>query len=138
MTLESLESLRRELEFVREHNARRTGDELPFAEAALLLMTLERFLRLLPGVNAADKETLPQLLQRAVAIGTLKLPDGETGALIDGVRRFRNALLHANHEQAAGKRKDYFAGEFARDRERFYGLLTDLVRQVNPATGLRY
>lgn len=138
MTLESLGDLHRELEFVRAHNAAEPENTLPFAEAALLLMTLERFLRLLPGVNAADKETLPQLLQRAVAIGTLKLPEGETGALIDGIRRFRNALLHANHEQAAGKRKDYFAGEFARDRERFYALLKDLLAQVNPATGFRY
>ena len=138
MTLESLGDLSRELEYVRAHNAHKPVDALPFAEAALLLMTLERFLRLLPGVNAADKETLPQLLQRAVAIGTLKLPPGDTGALIDGLRRFRNALLHANHEQAAGKRKDYFAGEFARDRERFYALLTELASQVNPATGFRY
>lgn len=132
MQLGGLEALQRELSFVRQHN-RASGEPLPFAEAALLLMTLERFLRLLPGLNAADKETLPQLLQRAVAIGTLRLPGGDDGSVIDGIRKFRNALLHANHEQVSRGRRDYLGGEL----DKLHMLVEGLIAQVDPATGLR-
>lgn len=134
--LKSLETLQRELAFVRAHN-RAGGASLFFAEAALLLMTLERFLRLLPGVNAADKETLPQLLQRAVAIGALRLPEGETGAVIDEIRRFRNSLLHANHEQTSAGRKDYFGGAFVQELEKLHSFVEGLISQVDPISGLR-
>jgi hypothetical protein len=127
-SLKGLESLQTELAFLREHN-RAGGEPLPTAEAALLLLTLERFLRLLPGVNAADKETLPQLLQRAVAIGTLRLPSGDNGSVIDAIRKFRNALLHANHEQAGRGRGLTLAD--------LHILVEDLLGQVDPATGLR-
>jgi len=130
--LSGLHSLQRELAFVRDHN-RAGGDALPFAEAALLLMTLERFLRLLPGLNAANKETLPQLLQRAVAIGTLRFPEGEEAGVIDELRKFRNALLHANHEQANRDRKH----DLREELDKLHPLVESLISQVDPVTGFR-
>src|SRR4051812_6367465 len=91
----TLQELLRELEWLRAHNQEcrgRGAPALPVAEAAIVLMTLERFLRILPGIHATDKETLPQLLQRAVAIQVLALPDPGGGAVIDRVRRIRNAV----------------------------------------------
>jgi hypothetical protein len=139
----TLQQLVRELLELRGHNRGAAGaGTLPLAEAALTLLTLERFVRTLPGVNAANKESLPQLLQRAVAIRTLTLPAGTEMQVIDRVRRARNAILHSNFEQAAkkaglGSVEEYFRSHFAGELEFLFGLTTELLAQVDPETGLR-
>ena len=143
----TLQELVRELLLLRKHNgalkeANSQEKLLLFAEAALVLMTLERFLRILPGVNATDKETLPVLLQRAVAIRQLTLPPPQDMTVVDRVRKFRNSLLHANYEQAVKKSgaknvEDYFKTQFAPELEFLFQLTNELVAQIDPETGFR-
>ena len=65
-------------ELVREHRLLRAHNKgfspetpqdklLLFAEGAVVLMILERFLRILPGVEARDEDTLYNLLEKAVS-----------------------------------------------------------------------
>lgn len=68
----------RELGLLRAHNLRfKEGDPqerlLLFAEAALVFLVLERFVRAILG-DAKDSETLFNLLERAVSRNLLTLP----------------------------------------------------------------
>lgn len=66
------QELVRELFYVRKHNlAIKPGDPqdelLMFAEAALVLTAMERFLRIILRGEATDSDTLPNLLERATS-----------------------------------------------------------------------
>lgn len=138
----SLAELRRELAQLRAHNREGGDGSLWIAEAALALITLERFLRILPGVNAADKESLPQLLQRAVDRRFLALPLGAGKDTIDRARKLRNAILHGNYEQAAKQAGLESAAAYFRQRlqpelEFLFSLTNHLISQVDEVTGLK-
>jgi hypothetical protein len=120
-----LRTLLVEYQRLREHNLK-VEDAAPIrafalAEGALALMLLERFLRILLGPDASDRDTLGPLFQKATSRGIdlidppilfPYLPD-ERGATpartLEKCRQFstelilpiRNALVHGNYEQAA-------------------------------------
>ncbi len=71
-----------------------------FAEAALVCLALERFLRAILG-EVNDGATLYNLLEQAVSRKLVRLPWDDQQ---DGIKRIcsvRNTLLHGNYEQAA-------------------------------------
>jgi len=115
-----------------------------FAEAALALITLERFLRIvLPAAEIASKDTLPNLLEKATSdrlkLLTLPGPRSRTD-VIEDVRRVRNALLHGAFEQAATLRNvpdlaTYFKVQFQKDVSELVAITNHVVEQIDPETG---
>ncbi len=143
----------RELMIVRHHNKSfEEGDPqdsmLMFSEAGVVLMTMERFLRTIlraHNVKVAPGFTLPNLLQLAFSerVDALAPPGGDGKHLITLVTTLRNALLHANFEQAAKEGgcvdvQDYFRNRFAKQLETLYTILNTMASQIDPATGVRY
>lgn len=143
-----LQELVREWDVVRKHNLRfREGDSqhdlLMFAEGALLLVALERFLRCVLGSNATDQDTLPNLLEKAMSkrLALISPPGGDKKSLIKAVTNFRNALLHGNFEQAArwsghATAVEYFKKSYASELETAYKIANAIIRQIDPDTGL--
>lgn len=136
------QELAREHDFLRKHNMGIPKDDqsrlLLFAEGALIIIMLERFLRILPGLQAKDTETLGPLLKRVVdqKILVISLQDRED------MLHIRNTILHGNFEQAAKQAKvsskeEYFKTQYVPKIERFYSFLDQLVDQIDPETGLR-
>jgi hypothetical protein len=142
-----IQELVRELAVVRNHNLKFKEGEpqdtmLLFAEAALVLVTLERFVRAVLGSHATDRDTLPNLLQKAVKHGLLQVPWDDQQ---DGIRRItsvRNALLHGNYEQSARQEscsvEDFFKKKFAGEVESLTHVVDNLMSQIDPATGRPY
>ena len=126
-----LQEICRELRLVREHNLKFKKDDpqdtmLHFAEGLLVLLALERFLRIILGPDAniatgspqkgrrrkgakggAGKkprpDTLPNLLEKATSESRnlLTLPgDLDTRAIDQAITSVRNTLMHADYEQA--------------------------------------
>jgi hypothetical protein len=139
----------RELSWLREHNkAFEEGDPqdelLLFSEASIVLVALERFLRIILGAKATEADTLPNLFEKATSRSNalITLP-GDRATVIKQVKDVRNTLQHGNYEQAAreaGKpdATTYFGdGTFASEIEKLYGLLDYLVRQIDQDTGKR-
>jgi hypothetical protein len=67
----AMQHLARELMLIREHNKRfKEGDPqdtlMLHAEAGLVCMALEHFVRVLLGPDALDKDTMKNLLEKAV------------------------------------------------------------------------
>lgn len=132
---------------LREHNLSIKDGEsqqrlLLFAEAAIVLMALERFLRILPGVGATDSDTLPNLLEKATSQSrkVLSLPAADREDAIRRIKSVRNTILHGNFEQAArgaglNSKEEYFKKQFASEVEALYEITDGLVRQIDPATG---
>lgn len=142
-----LQHLVRELHVLRRHNLRfKEGDPqdqlLVFAEGAVVLMTMERFLRAILGADASDGDTIYNLLQKAVSRGLLQLPWADAQ---DGIRRLkdvRNTILHGNFEQGARQARCasaavYFKTQFAAEIERLYEITECFFRQIDPVTGRR-
>ena len=100
--------LARELKLLRDHNLTFQQDDpqetmLMFSEGALVLITMERFLRTILGNHVGPGQTLPNLLELAFSdrISALDPPGGDRAQVTKLVTDIRNALLHANFEQAA-------------------------------------
>jgi hypothetical protein len=79
----TLQELARELDLLRRHNLQfRQNDPqhslLMFAEAALVCMTMEHFVRVVVGNEAPADVTLFNLLEIAVARNLLRLPSGHS------------------------------------------------------------
>jgi hypothetical protein len=141
------QELARELILVRQHNLKfKEGDSqqdiLLFSEAALVLIALERFLRMILGVEASDKYTLPNLLEKATSarLALLKLPAPDRQQAILEVTNVRNTMLHGNYEQAAQQAgcasvADYFKNQFTPEVERLYQVTNMLVTQIDQDTG---
>jgi hypothetical protein len=141
----------RELEIVREQNlklAETHGRWMPgcllFAEGLLVLLALERFLRVVLGADANDGDTLPNLLEKATStrLELLTLPPWWTRAeTIGAIKKVRNALMHGNYEQAAiqsgrGSREEYFrSSAYINEVETLHRILDGLCNQIDPATG---
>jgi len=142
-----IQELVRELKIIRNHNLKfNEGDPqdtiLMFAEAALVIVILERFVRAVVG-DATDSDTIYTLLQRAGSKGLLKVPweDQEDG--IRKIKDVRNTLLHGNYEQAARQSgcasvQEFFTQKFASEVEALTHVVNDLMGQIDPTTGERY
>lgn len=141
----ALQELARELDLVRKHNLRfREGDShnelLMFAEAGLVIMTMEHFVRIVVGAEAPEDATLRTLLDVAIARGLLRLPwDNQQ----DGIRKvcaIRNTLLHTNYAQAARQARcssvnEYFKTQFAGELESMFKITDFIMKQIDSATG---
>ncbi len=140
-----LQHLVRELHVLRRHNLRfkagdRQDDLLLFAEGAVVLIVLERFVRAVLGADANEGDTLFNLLQKAVSKKVLRLPWDDQDEGIRRLKEVRNTILHGNFEQAARQAgaasvADYFGGTFAAEIERLYQIVDFLFRQIDPETG---
>jgi hypothetical protein len=141
-----LQGLVRELELLRRHNQRFSpgmsqASFLLMSEAAMMLVTFERFLRILPEVRAQDSEALPTLLSRATGPGG-PLALRERDATIQKVGRIRNALLRGNYEQEllTTGRLDLgsdFQRFYAEVLEPVFRVLDELIDQIDTETGKR-
>jgi len=135
----------RELQLVRAHNLQfKDGDAqdqiLLFAEAALVCLALERFARAVLGSDATDRDTLPNLLEKAVSKKLLSVPWQDQADGIRRIKNVRNTILHGNYEQAArdagcASASDYFKTQFAGEIDQMYQLTDFIVKQVDPETG---
>ena len=146
----AFQELVRELRLVREHNRAQTlvtsqARLLLFAEAALVLVVLERFLRMILEPDAKDTDTLFNLLQMATSPkrNLLEWPAGASTDPVRIVTNVRNTIMHGNYEQAAREAKcrdvpEYFRTQFVAEIERLYELTNFFVRQIDGETGERY
>ncbi|MBI2393508.1 MAG: hypothetical protein HYV09_28265 [Deltaproteobacteria bacterium] len=138
----------RELALLQAHNrAFRPGDSqatyLLISEAAMVLMTLERWLRIILRTDATDDDTLPTLLEAATSdrLRLLVLPYGGRQEAIDSIGRIRNSILHSNFEQAAVQarlphHRDWFREQLAGEVEQLGRLLDHFIEQIDSQTGL--
>jgi hypothetical protein len=140
-----VQELVREMIYLNTWNKRfKDGDPqdemLLFAEAGVVLMTLERFVRIVVGVTPDDRRTLQTLLEQAVARGLLKLPWDDQQ---DGIRKvcaIRNTILHGNFEQAAAGANQpdvraFFKTQFAGEVETMMTIVDYLMKQIDPISG---
>ena len=144
----ALRELARELNVVRTHNLSfREGDSqatlLMFAEAALVCMTFEHFVRVvvancLPGER--EGQTFHPLLTTATQNNLIRLPWEDQA---EGVRRIcavRNTLLHGNFAQAAREAgctsvQEYFGSQYAPELEGMMKILDRVMQQIDVETG---
>lgn len=145
----AFQELARELVFVRNHNRQfKEGDSqaslLMFSEASLAVLALERFLRILPGVEATDTDTLPNLLEKATSESrkVIELPASDRADAIKRINSVRKTIQHANYEQAARECgltvAEYFKTQFTPEIEAIYRITDSIVRQIDPETGTRH
>ncbi len=114
-----------------------------FAEAALVCLVIEHFVRATLGAAATNSDTLRKLLQKAVKKGLIRLPWPEQD---DGIRRVcsvRDTLLHGNYAQAAhlagcASVRDYFRNQFASEIATMELVADSIMKQIDPATGKPY
>jgi hypothetical protein len=140
-----LQELVRELAVVRRHNLQfKAGDAqttlLMFAEFALVLITLERFVRVVVGVDPNDESSLFNLLEQATSRKLLELPFDDQHDGIRKICKVRNTILHGNFEQAAlgagvADVRTYFQTVFAGELEAMMKIADYLMQQIDPATG---
>jgi hypothetical protein len=139
-----VQHLVRELELLRGHNMTfKAGDPqerlLMFAEASLVCLTLERFLRAILG-DARSSDTMHNLLQRAIKRKLVRLPHDDQAACIRQVCDVRNTILHGDYEKAAQQSgrptiEAYFQEQFAPEIEGMYEITQYIVRQIDLSTG---
>jgi hypothetical protein len=144
----ALQELTRELAVLRQHNLQfKEGDPqhalLMFAEAAVVCMTMEHFVRIVLGGTAPADATLFNLLQMAVSRGLLAVPWDDQQDGIKKIVAVRNSLLHGNYAQAAREAgcasvADYFRLQFASEVETMTKVTDFMMRQIDPATGKPY
>jgi len=144
-----------ELELLRKHNSSfspgKSNDyRLLFSQVALTLLCLERFLRILPGVEEAaikrtkkgkKAATLAEFLRGATDIKILAIKNKDE--VIKQVTDVRNSILHGNFEQCArecnkNSVEEYFKLVFAGEVEALYKFTKHLMDQINSDTGKRY
>src|SRR2546429_83248 len=96
-----------EVKRLRDHNLSFKNDSLElffFAEGMMVLLALERFMRIILGGEALESDTLPGLLEKATSkrLDLVLLPGGlSRDETIRRIRHVRNTLMHGNYEQAA-------------------------------------
>jgi hypothetical protein len=141
----ALQELVRELMLVRNHNLTfKDGDNLAevllFAEAGLVCMTFEHFVRVVVGSDGPANAALYNLLEIAISKDLIRLPWDDQQDGIKKVCAVRNSILHGNYAQAAreaGKASvaEYFKTVFASEIEIMYLVVDDLMKQIDVNTG---
>jgi len=100
----------------------------------LVLLSFERFLRIILGAEATDRDTLPNLLEKATSQSRnlLWIPGQWTRQdAIKAIVGVRNTLMHGNYEQAAtgahqADVRSYFtSGNYISEVETLFHLLDD-------------
>lgn len=119
-----------------------------FSEGALVIITLERFLRLvLDRTGEANKGcTLFNLIEEGIgdAPKLLRYPDGsEPKKVKETISLLRNALLHANYEQIAADNqcasvREFFRTGYVPALEALNYFTQQLMTQIDHDTGKRY
>lgn len=123
-------------------------DAFLFAEASVLCVAFERFLRITPAMKAKDTETLGPLLDRAFAKNNPIFKPVHAAPIEDfkkAIRDIRNGVMHGNFEQLAkvyiGKGlisnlEEYFKlGFLTKDMEIIFQAFNRLISQVDTDTG---
>ncbi len=142
-----MQELARELDWLRRHNLRfKPGDAqedlLLYAEGAICIIALERFLRIVLSHNGHEpgpKDTLYNLLEKATstAVALVQLPDREDA--VKRINRVRNTIMHGDYEGAAGDYgcsvQEYFKRYFASEVEGLFKLLDGFMKQIDYSTG---
>lgn len=137
--------LARELTLIEKHNLRFAND-LPqdqlllFAEAALVCIALERFLRMILGSTARDSDTMEVLLNKAISEKLIVISAENPESAPRNIAKIRDTLLHGNYLQASRQLKlksveEYFRGPFIKEIHELHLLLDDLCNQIDPETG---
>lgn len=144
------EQLLCEIDCVREHNfdiERGASQQHPLlvAEGALIVLALERFLRIVLAERATGSDTLHNLLEKAASGNAPLFPRNEL--TIKLLTTVRNMTLHGNFEQGAAnyahkfperapmpKRTvaDFLRSSFGIDTAVVYGYLLSLVETIDP------
>ena len=136
-----------ELHRLRSHNTSFDTDSLElffFAEGAVVLLALERFMRMILGAEATDSDTLPTLIEKATSarLDLIVLPGNlDRRELIRRIKGVRNTLMHGNFEQAAkqaglSSKEEYFkTGMYISEVEVLYKILNRIVAQIDRETG---
>lgn len=137
----------RELQLLRAHNKTfGAGAEqsklLQFAEGALTLITLERFLRILPSVKAKKDDSLGDLLDKLKANvpGIFDSITSDFEKTKKAVKDLRNCILHGLFEKAAKQAKkkskeEYFRTVYISEIEQIYKFTDEIAKKFDPATG---
>lgn len=139
-----MQELAREWNIVRQHNLRCAAENtlgrlLLLSEGLLVLTMFERFFRIIVP-NPQDRETLPNLMERAVALGLIKMQRED----IQRICRVRNQVVHANYEQAATASGQATPGEYfgssryIKTVEELTLSLDGLIAQIDPINGRPY
>jgi hypothetical protein len=141
-----IQEMVRELMVLRSHNLKFGPNDpqdtfLLFAEAAVVIVIIERFVRALLGPEATDKDTLWPLLEKLVNRKVLVLPFRDQKEGIKVICGVRNAILHGNFEQAAAHEglatpAEFFKTRFAVWVETTTKVVDKLMAQIDPDTGL--
>jgi hypothetical protein len=136
-----------ELSRLRAHNMSFEADSLElffFAEGTVVLLALERFLRMILGTAATDRDTLPALLKKATSapLNLIVLPGRlDTQETIKRIKEVRNTLAHGNYEQAARQsglktKEEYFkTGTYIAEVEGLFKVLNRIIKQIDAGTG---
>ena len=131
----------RELTHIRESNLKIKEGEPQnnlylFAEASLVLLALERFLRIMPILKSKPDDTFRKLLQKIHKKNITPLINEDSIILICDIR---NAITHGIFEKRAKKlnysKDQYFKIYFIKDIEFIYQILDKIVNKINPTTG---
>ncbi len=144
-----LQEIVKEIVLVRNHNLTfKEGDPqghlLHFAEGLLVLLGFERFLRAILGSDATERDTLPNLLEKATSsrLDLIKLPGRWTREeSIKAITSVRNTVMHGNYEQAAAGAgsadvRGYFkSGQYISEIQTLFEILDTLMRQIDATTG---
>lgn len=147
------EELLCEIDCVRAHNfdierGASQQHRLIVAEGALIVLALERFLRIVLAARATSGDTLHNLLEKAASGNDPLLPrDDRTDLMIKLLTTVRNVTLHGNFEQGAANYKhkfperasmqertvaEYVRTSFGNDTAVIYGYLIALIQQFDP------
>ncbi len=126
------------------HIPAHVGRLLLFAEGALVIIALERFLRMILKRTGEENKnvTLPNLLEQATGSKpSLRFPtDTNRNKAITDLTLVRNTLLHGNYEQLARTKgcdvREYFKTQYTPAVESLYRLLDHFVKQIDAKTGL--
>jgi hypothetical protein len=139
-----------EIKRLRDHNVSFPGDSSDlffFAEGTMVLLGIERFLRMILGADARQEHTLHNLLEMVTSSkrNLIVLPGGlQRDAMIRAIVKVRNVIMHGNYEQAAkesglASKDDYFrSSRYIKDVELLYRLLNRMAAQIDPDTGRRW
>jgi hypothetical protein len=147
-----IQYLIRDMQLLRKYNDLQATNKtlnncLLFAEATTTILAFERFLRILPAMNARHTETLSNFMDRALAkkkplfkTPILNIPNKR---IISVVREIRNGVMHGNFDQLAihyahkiRNREEYFSmGCFTQDIQIIYDVFNSFINQVDARTG---
>jgi hypothetical protein len=118
-----------------------------FAEAAVLCVALERFLRIIPVMLATDSDTIYNLLDRALTKNNpiFKPIHTDHNNLVRVINDIRNGIMHGNFEKLAKfyidkkliqNTDDYFyKAYFTQDIQIIYDAFILLIQQVDINNG---